>query len=145
MKCSTWDLYNLNSRFGHCWSSLTLKRTDNYASVSTTERWTLWHAKRLPSLWLDELLDSLGEVAIFSMLDVNFGYRQIDIDDWDNEETMITLHHELYIFLRVILGLRIALTTFQCPADVILSKHKLKFRSFIWTTFSLYCISFRNM
>lgn len=83
--------------------------------------------KACPILRMDEWLDILGKVHIFSMLDASYGYWQIDIDDRDKDKTTFTSHHRLYIFLRMLLGLENAPSTFHCAMDKILSTIKLKF------------------
>ena len=76
---------------------------------------------------MDECIDSLGEATIFSTLDCNSGYWQIEIDDRDKDKTTFTSHSGLFRFLRMPFGLRNAPATFQRAVDIILSKVKWQF------------------
>ena len=75
---------------------------------------------------MDECIDSLGDARIYTALDANCGYWQIEIEENDRNKTAFTSHQGLYRFKRMPFGLRNAPGTFQRAADVILSKVKWK-------------------
>ena len=70
---------------------------------------------------MDDCIDSLGDAAVFTTLDCNSGYWQIPVapEDWD--KTTFTTHMGTYRHLRIPLGLKGALATFQRALDIILS------------------------
>lgn len=80
---------------------------------------------------MDECIDSLGDATIYTALDANCGYWQIEIDENDRDKTAFVSHQGLYRFKRMPFGLRNAPGTFQRAADVILAKVK-------WTTALVY-------
>lgn len=47
---------------------------------------------------VDESIDSLRETQVFSTLDANCGYCQIEVDTLDIEKTSLTSHHGSYMF-----------------------------------------------
>ena len=71
---------------------------------------------------MDECIDSLGDARVFSTLDANSGYWQIEVDPNDRDKTAFTSHFGLYRFKRMPFGLKNAPGTFQRAADVILAK-----------------------
>ena len=73
---------------------------------------------------MDECIDSLGDANVFTTLDANCGYWQIEIDEDDRDKTAFTSHWGLFRFKRMPFGLKNAPGTFQRAADVILSKVK---------------------
>lgn len=74
-----------------------------------------------PTPRIDEYIDSLADSQMFSTLDANFGYWQVDIEEADRDKTSITSHHGLYRFLRMPFGLKNFPGTFQMSIGVILS------------------------
>lgn len=77
--------------------------------------------------WIDECMDSLGDTTIFTRLDYNSGYWNIDVDEHDREKTTFCSYLGRHMFTRMSFGLRNALSIFQKAAVVILSNVKLKF------------------
>lgn len=74
----------------------------------------------------DERIDSLHEATIFSTLDANLGYWQIEIDPTEHEKIMFRSHHGVSQFTRFQLVPRYAPATFQRAIDVKLSSVKWK-------------------
>ncbi len=70
---------------------------------------------------MDQCIDSLGSVKIFSTLNFNSGYRQIPIAEKDRDKTAFVCHSGLYIFRRMPFGLTNASATFQRTLDILLS------------------------
>lgn len=62
---------------------------------------------------MDGGIEPLGKVTVFSTLDANSGYDQIESDDADNNRTAFKFHHGLYCFVRMSLALCNATGTFQ--------------------------------
>ena len=73
---------------------------------------------------MDEYIDSLGEATVFTTLDCNSGYWQIEMDERDRDKTTFTSHAGLYRFMRMPFGLKNAPATFQRAVDIILSRVK---------------------
>lgn len=78
-------------------------------------------------LRMDKCIESVGEAAIFSAMDANSGYWQVEIGEADRDKTAFTSHQGLCRFIRMSLGLRNALGTFQHKMDVILSTVRCQF------------------
>ena len=76
---------------------------------------------------MDECIDSLGGAQVFSTLDCNSGYWQVDIPVTDREKTAFVTHHGLFQYTRMPFGLRNAPATFQRPIDIVLSSVKWQF------------------
>jgi Reverse transcriptase (RNA-dependent DNA polymerase) len=70
---------------------------------------------------MDECIDSLGDVSIFSTLDCNAGYWQIPVAKEDTPKTTFTSHEGIFWLLRMPCGLRNAPATFQRFVDITLS------------------------
>ena len=70
---------------------------------------------------MEECIDSLGDATIFSTLDANSGYWQVEIAEEDRDKTTFTCHVGLYRFIRMPFGLSNAPATFQRAMDIILS------------------------
>lgn len=51
---------------------------------------------------MNECSDLLAKSAGFSILHVNCGYRQVEIDKEDRERTVFNFHHELNRFVRML-------------------------------------------
>ena len=75
---------------------------------------------------MDECIDSLGDATVFTTLDCNSGYWQVEIAEEDCDKTTLTSHCELYRFLSMPFGLKNAPATFQRAVDIILSRVKWK-------------------
>lgn len=80
---------------------------------------TLADAYRLPRI--DDCIDGVGDVYVFTTLDDNCGYWQIPISTRDREITFFTTRSGTYRYNRMPLGVRNAPATFQCALDIILS------------------------
>jgi len=69
---------------------------------------------------MDECVDSLGEVTIFSTLDCNAGYLQVAIAPEDRKKTVFVCHEGAYQYKRMPFVLTNAPATFQRSLDIIL-------------------------
>lgn len=61
---------------------------------------------------MEECIGLLVKGIIFSMLDTNRGYWQIEIDDADEDTTAYKFHHDLYCFVYMTFGFHNARGTF---------------------------------
>jgi Reverse transcriptase (RNA-dependent DNA polymerase) len=68
---------------------------------------------------MDDCLDSLGAVNIFSTIDASSGFWKLDVADEDEERTTFTSHRGTYQFKRMPFGLIIAPATFQRAVNVL--------------------------
>lgn len=75
---------------------------------------------------MDECLDSLGDMRIFSVLDAISGYWQMPIPEEDRDKTAFSCHSGLYRFNRMLFGLTNAPATFQRAMDILLSPFRWK-------------------
>ena len=73
---------------------------------------------------MDEFIDSLGDATVFTTLDCNSRYWQVEITEEDLDKTTFASHSGLYRFLRMPFGLKNAPATFQRAVDIILSRVK---------------------
>ena len=73
---------------------------------------------------MDECIDSLGDVIVFTTLDCNSGYWQVEIAEEDRDKTTFASHSGLYRFLRMPFSLKNAPAIFQRAVDIILSRVK---------------------
>lgn len=64
---------------------------------------------------MEENIPSLGDSTVFSTLDPYCGYRQIEIDDTDRDETAFTSLHYLFRFVRMPFGLKNARSSSTRP------------------------------
>jgi transposase InsO family protein len=71
---------------------------------------------------MDDCLDSLATANIFSTLDANSGYWQLNVAEADRDKTAFTSHRGTYRFKRMPFGLINAPATFQRAMDVLLSR-----------------------
>lgn len=87
----------------------------NYHSFNALAKRNLHHI-----LWMNLCIHSLGKEATFSTLVLKSGYRQIEIDESDQDEVSYTSQHVLYHFEPVPFKLKNAPGTFLRTIDVIL-------------------------
>ena len=73
---------------------------------------------------MDECIDSLGDATVFTTLDCNSGYWQVEVAEEDRDKTTFASHCGLYRFIRMPFGLKNAPATFQRAVDIILSRVK---------------------
>ena len=73
---------------------------------------------------MDECIESLGGATVFTTLDCNSGYWQVETAGEDREKTKFASHCGLHHFLRMPFGLKNAPATFQRAVDIILSQVK---------------------
>lgn len=74
--------------------------------------------------WMDKCIDSLVEARIFSTLDGDTRYWQIEIYECHDDKTTCTSHHVRHRFIRMPFGLKNAPSLFQHAPDVFLSTVK---------------------
>eukprot|EP00171_Calliarthron_tuberculosum_P021997 IDg21997t1 len=73
---------------------------------------------------MDECIDSLGNARVFSTLDANWGYWQMQVGKKSVPLTAFTCHQGLFEFNRMPFGLTNAPATFQRALDIILAGYK---------------------
>ena len=78
-------------------------------------------ADSYPLPCMDDCNDSLGDAAVFTMLDCNSGYWQIPVAPEDRDKTTFTTHMGTFRHFRMPLGLKGAPAAFQRALDIILS------------------------
>ena len=76
---------------------------------------------------MDEYIDSLGDATVFTTLDANSGYWQVEMAEEDRDKTTFVSHYGMYRFIRMPFGLTNAPATFQRALDIILSRVKWRF------------------
>lgn len=69
---------------------------------------------------IDDCIDSFGKCTIFSTLDTNRGYWEVEFDDKEKDKPVFTLHHGLCRFTRMPFELKNVPGTFQRAMGVIL-------------------------
>lgn len=87
----------------------------DYQKLNTV---TVWDSNPLPRIY--RCIDSLQDAKMFSALEANNGYRQIEMDKADREKTPFTSHHVLQQFTRMPFGLKNALATSQRIIGIII-------------------------
>lgn len=73
---------------------------------------------------MDECNDSLGSVTIFSISDANSQYFQMELDERDKDRAASIARDGLHRCMKMLLGLKNYLATFQREIDVILASVK---------------------
>lgn len=74
--------------------------------------------------WMEECVNSLSEAQIFSTLDANSGYRQIQTYEKDIDKTALVTHYWLFKYRCMPFGLKNALATFQHAMNAICASVK---------------------
>lgn len=86
------------------------------------------HPEKKPGLYpiphIDDCINSFGELAIFSKLDVNSECWQVEIDKSNGNKTVLTPHYSLFRLSRMSFGLRNAPDTFPRTMDDIRSSER---------------------
>lgn len=59
-----------------------------------------------PISLMDEFIDSLGKAAVFSTLDANSDYWQVNVVEVHRDKKAFSSHQGLYRFLRMAFGLK---------------------------------------
>lgn len=103
------------------WWLMALTTTDSYLLPTT-----------------DECVNYLGTARIFSTINGNSCYWQLEVYKSDDEKTDFTVHCSLYQFARMLFVLRKAPAPFQLFMDVILSTEKsnLAFHTYLTSSYS---------
>lgn len=70
-------------------------------------------------------IDSIGDAIIFSTVEANSDYWQIEVSRDDYEKKKFISNHSLYQFHSMFSGLQNASATFQRVIDVMMSTDKL--------------------
>src|SRR5579871_4228617 len=68
---------------------------------------------------IDELLDSLGNAAMFSTLDMHSGFYQIEVDPESHEKTAFVMKYRIYQYNQLPMGLYNSPAIFQHLIDII--------------------------
>lgn len=80
-----------------------------------------------PLFQMDECINSHWDVSVFSTLDADSGYSQVEVEATDREKMVFMSHHVSYRFVRMAYGSKHATGTIQRAMDVILSPNKWQF------------------
>lgn len=90
--------------------------------MSTTENEvTVLHRLRLRYLHTDEFINFLDDAKIFSTLNAYASYGQIKMDEDAGDKTAFVTHHGLFMYKRVLFGLKNAPATFECAMNAVLA------------------------
>ena len=72
-----------------------------------------------PLLRINKLLDSLGNIAVFLILDIYLGFYQIEVDSKSCEKTAFVMKYGTYQYNRLSMSLCNSPATFQHLVDII--------------------------
>lgn len=72
----------------------------------------------------DKCIESLGEARNLQIVEANYGYWQVVIDERDRKKTELNSHHGLFQSVRMPLGLKNEPVTFQRAIENTLSSVK---------------------
>lgn len=110
-----------------------LRRCANHAVPPAARRWSadavprpLFGGCECVVLFLDDCVDSLDQAKVFTTLDANSGFCQVQIAKNDVGKTAIITHDGLYEFGRMPFGLTKAPATLQRALDIALAQFKWK-------------------
>lgn len=81
---------------------------------------------------MDEWIDSLDDAKMLPTLRAKSRYRQVEVLDGDRDNTTFTIHHGIYLFIRMPFSLKNAPRTCQRALDVILSHVRRQFALYTW-------------
>lgn len=76
---------------------------------------------------MNECIDSLGKLKLFSTLDANSGYWQIEVDKNDIDKTTFVTHDGSSKYTGMSFGLENASAAFQRPMDVVIATVKWQY------------------
>ena len=79
---------------------------------------------RYPIPRMDDCVDSLGNAKVFTSVDGNSGYWQLEVAEEDKHKTAFTSHAGFWEFNRMPFGLTNAPASFQRLLDLVLAKYK---------------------
>lgn len=106
----------------HIQKNGTLRVCVNYRSVNELVKWDSY---KFPKM--NECIDAVGEAPNFFTIDVNSGYKQVEIKGSDREKAAFTSQHGLYWLFCMRFGLDNAPGTFQRTMHVMLAAIKRQF------------------
>lgn len=86
---------------------------------------TIWYSYPVPRI--DECIDSLGVTTIFSTLDGNSKYWQVEIAEEDRHKIGFTSREDVFRFTRMPLRFKNVPRTLQRVMDVMLTEVKWQF------------------
>lgn len=94
---------------------------------------------------MDECIDAIGDVWVFSTLDASSGHLQVEVDEADCDEMAFASPHGLYCFFHMLMGLKNASGTLHYVMDIILATVKWQFALATWTKLPSFWSPWRNM
>lgn len=93
---------------------------------------TFCDSHRIPCM--NECIDSLGDVTVFSALDANSSYWQVETAKEDRDKTGFAFHHGVFCFTHKPFGLKNAPDTIQRGMEVLLTTVRSQF-AFVYLNF----------